>query len=841
MIFKKKINEFFNFLFIKPKLIILITVCLSLLSIYYSINNLKINSSTESLISNDLAFKKNQKQFREKFPILRNNNIIVLEGKNNLIIENKTKEILNELEKFSKNLNFLFSPNLEDFYTNNGLILLSEQKRNEIINEIYLSQTFLSEINSNPKLEGFNNILELALLNDTEKLKDKKLSNLLDNLYLSLRDKTEFNWDQFFSGEQNKYYILFALKQKISNQNFSEIYSYLDSLKKDQNENFKINFTGSKILDFEEIDSVIIGAQKAGILSVLLVFFLLYYAFRSLFIVLSLIFSIIVGLSITLGLTTFFIGSLNIISVAFAVLFIGISVDFGIQIYLRYLENKFKHNFDEPKIAVKKTFGTLLIVATTSMIGFLSFIPTDYIGLSELGIISSIGILVGILVNTIFFPSLILFSKIKINGLKSNPSFLNRNLLILNNKLFLYKKATITIFLIISIVGLISMKKINFESDPMKLKDQNSQSVLLANKLMEENPASDYTISILIEDLQKNKINELLKSESVKSIFKYSDLFDIQDLKEELFHLSFLLSNKNNSFYSSENELHRLKNILTKIENLKIQNISEISKKILNELNNQDLNKKEDNFSSLQDLWFGKFETLINKITTLLDVKELDEDNIPLNFKNRYVSADNIERVEIFTYDKVIQNNKINQFVKDVTQLFPQAVGMPVVQVSAGNIVISSFFFAFKVSFIFLTLFSLLIFRKISYTLICISPLIFASFCVCIVMYLLKINLNFANMISLPLLFSLGTSYSIYIVKRYEKFKNLDQMIASSTPNAVFFSALTTLCSFSTFAISSHSGTSSMGILLFISLLMALMSCLIFLPFIIRVFEKKLN
>ena len=108
---------------------------------------------------------------------------------------------------------------------------------------------------------------------------------------------------------------------------------------------------------------------------------------------------------ITLGLTTIIVGQLNLISVAFAVLFIGLSVDYGIQIYSRILENK---NRSENKTTisedVKKISNTLIIASIPSMVGFISFVPTNYVGLSELGIISFIGLIVGLITNIFFLP-----------------------------------------------------------------------------------------------------------------------------------------------------------------------------------------------------------------------------------------------------------------------------------------------------------------------------------------------------------------------------------------------------------------------------------------------------
>ena len=94
-------------------------------------------------------------------------------------------------------------------------------------------------------------------------------------------------------------------------------------------------------------------------------------------------------------------------------------------------------------------------------------------------------------------------------------------------------------------------------------------------------------------------------------------------------------------------------------------------------------------------------------------------------------------------------------------------------------------------------------------------------------------------MIALPLLYSLGVSFSVYFIKRFLEFEmDLSKVIRSGTPNAIIVSALTTVASFSTLAVSSHNGTSSMGILLFISLSMTILSSIYFTPLMLRGLKK---
>ena len=229
-----------------------------------------------------------------------------------------------------------------------------------------------------------------------------------------------------------------------------------------------------------------------------------------------------------------------------------------------------------------------------------------------------------------------------------------------------------------------------------------------------------------------------------------------------------------------------------------------------------------------------EFDFLINDILLILNGKKIDYDNIPGFYKDRYFSKNGYERLEVIPFADVTKKENLRNFVNLIQGFYPNSTGMPVIQLLAGDVVIQSFIYAFSISIFFLFIFTFLIFRRLIYTFFCLIPLFFSALISIIIMKIFKIDLNFANMISLPLLFSLGTSYSIYIVKRAKDYKSVDLMLSSSTPNAVLFSALTTIGSFGTLSISNHAGTSSMGMLLFISLAIAMISCLILLPLFMK-------
>ena len=819
-----------NSLLKNPYKVVISFLFITILSIFSTFQNLSVNTSTDSLIDDQLTFKKNQKKLKKYFPILDNNILIRIKGDNSKKIENLFIEIKDKLDERVE-FDFYYSPNFDNFFKSNFFSLLPENQKIDFINQLYQFQPFISELNNNTKFKGFNNFLELVLKSQNTN-EFKNFDIIFNNFLVAFNTNSKVEWKNILKKDFDEIFILLSVNRDYLQTNgFSSTYDFLQSLRENYNsKSMNVQFTGGLIIDYEEVKSVSNGAALSGLLSIFLVSIILLASLKKIKIIFCLILSILVGLFITTGITSLTVGSLNLISVAFAVLFIGLSVDFGIQVFLRILENQGENSqLKTFKNELSLVSRTITIASIPSIVGFLSFVPTKYTGLSELGIISAIGLFVGLLVNILFLPAIYsLIKKSEKITIEYKKNKLWKNLLkfILSKKYYL-----LSILAIISIFDLSFIKSISFDFDAMKVKDQKLQSVILAKELIEKNPTSDYIISI-VEDKEINsaELKNLINNPNIQEIRSLNSLFEEYE-SENLDYLKFLISTGvSKEFYSSPDEFERFKDLLIKIKNLKIDNLSNICEELLNQLSKIDFTQKE--IRVIEDLFFSKLDDLNDIILAIGTKKTKNYNEIPDYYKKRFESLDGFYRYEVIPAKDVNKIENLEQFVDSVQKYYPDATGMPVVQLEAGKIVINSFIYAFIFSFIITFLYLLIIFKNIYKVFLCILSLLIAFILLIFLMIIFKINLNFANMISLPLLFSLGISYPIYFISRLSEKGSVSKVFDSNTPLAIFTSSLTTICSFGTLFFSSHQGTSSMGLLLFISLLTTLISSLIFLPII---------
>src|SRR6202011_498519 len=171
----------------------------------------------------------------------------------------------------------------------------------------------------------------------------------------------------------------------------------------------RVRLTGLAPINDDQFATLKDNAALNAAVSLLAVLLILWVALHSLRIILAVAVSLVVGLAISVAFGLFLVGALNIISVAFFVLFIGLGVDFGLQFGVRYRAER--HEFGDLRPALRsasrKAGVPLALAAAATALGFSSFLPTSYQGLSELGQIAGCGMIIAFLTSITLLPALL--------------------------------------------------------------------------------------------------------------------------------------------------------------------------------------------------------------------------------------------------------------------------------------------------------------------------------------------------------------------------------------------------------------------------------------------------
>ena len=211
----------------------------------------------------------------------------------------------------------------------------------------------------------------------------------------------------------------------------------------------------------------------------------------------------------------------------------------------------------------------------------------------------------------------------------------------------------------------------------------------------------------------------------------------------------------------------------------------------------------------------------------------MNTSNLPSELKSLWVSQNKEYRIKLTPSNKTdeIDIETFQELMGEERYVF---TGAPIINSEAGHSVTLAFTQAITTALCIIFLMSYLLTKRLKFVFALMAPLLLATLSVVFFLTLFSFSINFANIIALPLLLGIGIDSSIHVFHRMKKHNSTNSFYSTSTTKAVIFSALTTSLSFGSLAISSHSGTASLGILLMIGLTFITVAVLSIIPNVLR-------
>jgi hopanoid biosynthesis associated RND transporter like protein HpnN len=222
------------------------------------------------------------------------------------------------------------------------------------------------------------------------------------------------------------------------------------------------------------------------------------------------------------------------------------------------------------------------------------------------------------------------------------------------------------------------------------------------------------------------------------------------------------------------------------------------------------------------------FVTSLEQIRNLLHPQPVSIESLPPELVRQWRAADGRARVSVVPKGDSNDDAVISRFIAAGTKIAPDATGTAIYRQAYGRAVVDAFIEAGVLSFVAICGLLLIALRRARDVAITMTPIVLTGLLTMGSCVLIGQPLNFANIITLPLLFGIGVAFHIYFVMSWRS--GGSHLLTSSLARGVFFSALATATGFGSLWASSHPGTASMGKLLMISLLWTLVSALLFQP-----------
>jgi hypothetical protein len=832
--------------------------------LFYSVRNFRINTDFNSMISEKLHFRKLQRDFDKSFPQLSDTIVIVLDADTPEHAMWARKRLASQLRKEQTLFRNVYEPGGGEFFERNGLLYLSSAELGQLSDKLAEAQPFLAFLSQDLSSRGLFSILEMALTRkELGGAQGGTVNKLLDRVTsafenISAGKPRQVSWEEMTLGEketaaQRRQFIITQPVFKASEFSPGEtalkaVHGIARQLQIDEAHGVAVRITGDTALARENMDEVRNSTGAATIVSLILVGIVLYVGLGgSGRLVAASLATLLTGLIWTTGFALLSIGSLNLISITFAVLFIGLGIDYCIQFCLRYKESVDSGCGDREGIiiAARGVGKSLMLSCITIAIGFYSFVPTAYSGVAELGLISGTGMFISLFATLTLLPALLTIAPVRKKEKRPLSSFME-TLVSLPCR---YPAPITGAAFVLGVLSIMIAPKVFFNYNPLDLYQESSECVRTIRELCKDVNTQPWTASVLVRGkASANALAEKLRRlKEVKMVISISDFIPEHQADKlgiissaSLFMPPNLANAKVRHLNYDQNiaALKRLEKTLKKSPLVSSRRLYESIQRFKQLLTDRAQGAKA--FSALETSMLSGLPALFDMLAESMKATAVTESSLPRQLLNQYVSPDGRYRVQVFPVEDIMNPDSLKRFVKAMGSVTPDATDSPITIYESGRAVITSFQQATVSAIIVITIFLIIEMRGIFVTGLILTPLVLAMLITAAASVLLHIPLNFANVIVVPVLLGIGVHSGIIFMLRAQKEPPLHgNMLKTSTARAILFSSVTLLISTGSLSFSLHRGISSMGILLSICLCFVIAGTLVLLPALLQLSKHR--
>jgi hopanoid biosynthesis associated RND transporter like protein HpnN len=833
-------------------LVVIFSLILAIGAGVYTARNFSINTDINKLISPELDWRKRDNQFEQAFD--RERLILaVIEAPTPELTSAASKALAEKLAGDTKNFESVQPLGSGEFFEKNGLLFLPAEEVGQLAGQLESAAPLIEIMAGDPSIRGLTGALETGLagvkrgqvkLDSTERpfnLISQTVENILN------KGTATFSWRELVDGKpltdsDKRAFIEF--KPKVDYNALEPGKDATDAIREAAKSlNFageygaRVRLTGPIPIANEEYATVQDGAIVNGIGTVLIVLVILWMALHSAKIIFAVFVNLFVGLAITTAVGLMMVGSLNLLSVAFAVLFVGLGVDFGIQFSVRYRSERFKN--DDLRLALESAANRsavpLSLAAMATAAGFLCFLPTDYQGISELGKIAGAGMMVAFLTSITTLPALLTL----LNPPGENDAVGYAFLAPVDDFLERHRVIIIVGTILVAVAGLPLLYFMKFDFNPINLRNSKVESIATFLDLRKDPNTGANAINVMTNseadaktiEAKLGKVPEVLRVMSLDSFVPEDQPAKLKLIAQATKVVGPALNP--DSIDAAPTDAENVEALKGTADSLRKtagdgKGPGAVASRRLADALSKLAESTQAVRDKAQNIFVVPLKITLDQLKNAMQAQPVSLKTLPPELVEGWKTKDGLMRVEALPKGDPNDNDNLRRFADAVLAAEPNAIGGPISILKSGDVVVRAFIHAGIWALIVISVLLWLALRRVTDVLLTLVPLLVAGAVTMEICVLIGLPLNFANIVAWPLMLGIGVAFKIYYVTAWRSGRT--NLLQTSLTRAIFFSALTTATAFGSLWLSSHPGTASMGKLLALSLVTTLAAVLLFQP-----------
>lgn len=866
-----------------PWLVLLTALFLSALSLWYTSHRMEFLTGRDDLMPKNTSFHRDYRAYRAEFGS-KEEIVVVVESADAERAGLFGARLYEAISRDRKHFSQVFYPYALPFFQKNGLLFMPLEELRELRRNITLAAPVLKELSAAPSVQTlFTHLtgsIDRYLAGDQAEL--PRILFMLDKLgggftsFAGGKGGAPSLEGMFMASDSTlaragRQQVLTVLPVQAMNgfipaaPAIAAIRAEVAKLKAlPEFKGVTVGLTGTPVLENEEMATSQEDITLATLVSLVLTVILLLLAFRGVLNVCAAMVTLLVAISLSFGFATAAVGHLNILSMVFAVMLIGIGIEYGIQLVLRYQEELRLGcgELDAIGIGLKRNIWSILMAAATTAVAFFTFIFTDFKGIAELGVIAAGGVFICVLATFTVLPAmLVLLARFRKTRRARNVRREKREERGAGRFLFGHPKAVIAATVLCCAAALYPASKIEFDYNLMNLQASGLESVSYAYKLMKSKENAGYFAAVMAgsaaEAEAKSQALEALPTvDHVVSLHSMlpeqqeEKLAELAAMREELggvapvqYEEELSLMELPAVFENFREAVARLKAKLEGEGRAEAKQVGSFLATLDGFFARLEKEREGNAVGMLQDFQGGLFAELPQKIALLkesLNAAPVTEADIPEALRARFVGKTGKYLLQVAPKGEIFDREPLKAYVEEVRRVDPTATGEPVMVYESMTIMRDSYRLAFLYAFGAVVVLLLVTFRSFKFALIGLIPLVVGVLLMVAGMQLFGVNFNSANIIVMPLVLGIAVDSGIYIINRFRHEEgSAGAVIMSSTGVGVFLNALTIVASFGALMVARHQGVFSIGAVMSLGMAACLVAFIVTLPAVLTLAGKK--
>ena len=621
----------------------------------------------------------------------------------------------------------------------------------------------------------------------------------------------------------------------------------------------EIGLTGKPVLQADEMATTESDMTRASIIALTTIAILFMIVFRGVRRPLLVVLAFIAAFGWTYGLTALLVGRLNMLSMVFMLVMIGVGLDYGIHVLTRWVEARRCAPSAE---AVETTMTTAtpanITGAVTSAGVFLLALLTDFQGMRELGLIAGIGLLLCLTAMTLVLPALLHRTERRSpppERARSNPAATQER-----SDPSRPPGTLGALGLVAAVIGAVWFafmlpERLQYQSNLLELQADGLESVEWERRLFEDDTSSSWFAGVIVDSIGDIPpiIERAGTEQTIGPVRSVLDLVAMPSAERAELRARLVRSIPSEAVTTPRAgaptplQLERTAGRLQSIAALgepgerpeSIERIELIAARLL-----EQARCLADPDPSISAACLSAMEQARARTTAALLAMRSGASGalraaLPSAFRDRFISTAGRFLVMLQPSENVWSLEAMRPFITAIRRVDPAVTGVPITQFESMNDMTETFTTMVIGSMVLVTLMVWFDFRSFRLTLICMSTLLIGILWTLGLLMLLGIPLNLANFFAIPILIGLGCDSAVHMTHRWQRMQSSGDRRYGSTLHAVILATSTTCIGFAALFVAEHQGLRSLGGVMVVGSICCLTTTVLVLPALLLKVQVK--